>query len=157
MRFRARRVVVKARVVKMRGSGSKAAYAHLRYLQRDGVTVDAERGRLYSSFQNDADGSTFLDRGQDDRHQFRLIVAPEDSPELGDLRDVTRRLMAQMERDLGTHLDWVAVDHHNTGHYAEVRIMPRGRDWRLNRCPPACGVRHNQSASRKASSLSPGR
>ena len=57
MRFRARRVIVKARVVKMRGSDSKAAYAHLRYLQRDGVTLDGERGRLYSSFQDDADGS----------------------------------------------------------------------------------------------------
>jgi hypothetical protein len=31
MRFRARRVVVKARVVKMRGVGSKTAHAHLRY------------------------------------------------------------------------------------------------------------------------------
>jgi type IV secretory pathway VirD2 relaxase len=125
MRFRARRVVVKARVVKMRGSGSKAAYAHLRYLQRDGVTVDGERGRLYSSFEDEADGSKFLDRGQDDRHQFRLIVAPEDGPELGDLHASTRRLMAQMERDLQTQLDWVAVDHHNTGH-PHSHIVIRG-------------------------------
>ncbi len=125
MRFRARRVVVKARVVKLRGTGSKAALAHLRYLQRDGATLDGERGRLYSAFQDDADGSKFLDRGQDDRHQFRLIVAPEDGPELGDLRDVTRRLMAQMERDLETQLDWVAVDHHNTGH-PHSHIVIRG-------------------------------
>jgi type IV secretory pathway VirD2 relaxase len=40
------------------------------------VTVDGERGRLYSSFDDEVDGSKFLDRGQDDRHQFRLIVAP---------------------------------------------------------------------------------
>ena len=46
MRFRARRVMVKARVVKLRGGKSKAAYAHLRYLQREGVTLDGERGRL---------------------------------------------------------------------------------------------------------------
>ena len=116
MRFRVRRVIVKARVVKMRGSASKAAYAHLRYLQRDGVTLDGERGRLYAARENEVDGSRFLDRGQDDRHQFRLIVVPEDGPELGDLRDFTRRLMTQMQRDLQTQLDWVAVDHHNTGH-----------------------------------------
>ncbi len=102
-------------MVKLRGTGSKAALAHLRYLQRDGATLDGERGRLYSAFQDEADGSKFLDRGEDDRHQFRLIVAPEGGPELGDLRDVTRRLMAQMERDLETQLDRVAVDHHNTG------------------------------------------
>lgn len=125
MRFRARRVVVKARVVKMRGSGSKAAYAHLRYLQREGVTLDGERGRLYSASLDDADGSKFLDRGRDDRHQFRLIVAPEDGAELGDLRDFTRGLMAQMERDLETRLDWVAVDHHNTGH-PHTHVVIRG-------------------------------
>ena len=135
-RFRSRRVVVKARVVKLnpqrssrglklRGAGSKAALAHLRYLQRDGATLDGERGRLYSAFQDEADGAKFLDRGEDDRHQFRLIVAPEDSPELGDLRNVTRRLMAQMERDLETQLDWVAVDHHNTGH-PHSHIVIRG-------------------------------
>jgi type IV secretory pathway VirD2 relaxase len=125
MRFRSRRVIVKARVAKMRGSGSKAAYAHLRYLQREGVTLDGERGRLYSSFRDDMDGSQFLDRGQDDRHQFRLIVAPEDGAELGDLRHFTRQLMMQMERDLQTQLDWVAVDHHNTGH-PHSHIVIRG-------------------------------
>ena len=125
LRWRARRVVVKARVVKLRGARSKAAYAHLRYLQRDGMTLDGERGRLYSADQDRAEGSAFLNRGRDDRHQFRLIVAPEDGAELGDLRDFTRQLMGQMERDLGTGLDWVAVDHHNTGH-PHTHVVIRG-------------------------------
>ncbi len=34
----------------------------------------------------------------------------------GGLRTTTRDLMRQMETDLGTKLDWIAVDHHNTGH-----------------------------------------
>jgi type IV secretory pathway VirD2 relaxase len=116
MRFRARRVTVKARVVKMRGQKSQAVQAHLRYLQREGVTLDGERGQLYSARGQEVDGSQFLNRGVDDRHQFRLIVAPEDGAELGDLHRFTRELMAQMERDLETELDWVAVDHYNTGH-----------------------------------------
>jgi type IV secretory pathway VirD2 relaxase len=125
MRFRSRRVTVKARVVKMRGQQSQAVQAHLRYLQREGVTLDGERGQLYSAHQQEADGSLFLDRGVDDRHQFRLIVAPEDGAELGDLRRFTRELMAQMERDLETDLDWVAVDHHNTGH-PHTHVVIRG-------------------------------
>jgi len=149
MRFRARRVIVKARVVKMRGSGSKAAYAHLRYLQRDGVTLDGERGGLYAARENEVDGSRFLDRGQDDRHQFRLIVAPEDGPELGDLRDFTRRLMAQMERDLDTQLDWVAVDHHNTGHpHSHVVIRGVTDDGKILNIAGdyiAHGIRHRAS------------
>lgn len=93
-RFRSRRVVVKARVVrlgaqrgsrgpKMRGAASKAADAHLRYLERDGVTRDGEKGRAYSAFENEADGRAFIERGREDRHQFRLIVAPEDAVEMG--------------------------------------------------------------------------
>jgi type IV secretory pathway VirD2 relaxase len=37
--------------------------------------------------------------------------------------------MQQMERDLGTKLDWIAVDHFNTGH-PHTHIVIRGRDER---------------------------
>ena len=125
VRFRSRRVVVKARVVKLRGAASRAADAHLRYLQRDGVTRDGEPGRVYSTIQDRADGEAFVRRGREDRHQFRFIVAPEDGAELGNLRRFTRSLMDQMEADLGTTLDWVAVDHHNTGH-PHTHVVVRG-------------------------------
>jgi type IV secretory pathway VirD2 relaxase len=135
-RFRSRRVVVKARVVKlnpqrgargpkMRGLASKAAVAHLRYLERDGVTRDGEKGRAYNSFENEADGGKFIERGRGDRHQFRFIVAPEDAAEMGDLRGFTRDLMLQMEKDLNTRLDWISVDHHNTGH-PHTHVIVRG-------------------------------
>lgn len=100
----------------MRGAASKAVDAHLRYLERDGVTRDGERGRAYSSSEDQADGRAFIERGRQDRHQFRFIVAPEDAAEMEDLRGFTRNLMRQVESDLGTKLDWVAVDHYNTGH-----------------------------------------
>ncbi len=124
-RIRMRRVVVKARVVKLRGPQSRAGYAHLRYLQRDGVSREGEPGRLYNRDLEHADGNKFLDRGEGDRHQFRFIVAPEDGIEIGDLRTFTRKLMAQMEQDLDTQLDWVAVDHHNTGH-PHSHVVVRG-------------------------------
>ncbi|NIA70346.1 relaxase/mobilization nuclease and DUF3363 domain-containing protein [Pelagibius litoralis] len=149
MRFRARRLIVKARVVKLRGGKSKAAYAHLRYLQRDGVTLDGEGGRLYSANLDHEDGAVFLGRGQDDRHQFRLIVAPEDGTELGDLRDFTRQLMEQMEHDLDTQLDWVAVDHHNTGHpHSHVVIRGMTDDGKILNIAGdyiAHGIRHRAS------------
>jgi type IV secretory pathway VirD2 relaxase len=135
-RFRSRRVVVKARVVKlnpqrgsqatrMRGTVSRAVDAHLRYLEREGVTRDGERGTAYSAFENEADGNAFAERGRGDRHQFRLIVAPEDASEMADLRSFTRDLMRQMEQDLSTRLDWIAVDHHNTGH-PHTHVLLRG-------------------------------
>ncbi|MBX9592647.1 MAG: DUF3363 domain-containing protein [Hyphomonadaceae bacterium] len=134
-RTRARRAAVKARVVKLnpqRGAprgrqfvSAKAVDAHLRYLQRDGVTKDGERGQVYSAEGVVEDGRAFLDRGREDRHQFRFIVSAEEGVELADLRETTRSLMKQMEADLGTRLDWIAVDHHNTGH-PHTHILLRG-------------------------------
>ncbi|MBM3553266.1 MAG: DUF3363 domain-containing protein [Alphaproteobacteria bacterium] len=137
-RFRARRVIVKARAVKLnpqrragksgpkiRGAPSRAVDAHLRYLERDGVTREGEKGRAYSAIENEADGRAFIERGREDRHQFRFIVAPEDAEEMADLRRFTRDLMRQMEKDLDTRLDWVAVDHHNTGH-PHTHVIIRG-------------------------------
>ncbi len=125
---RARRVVVKARIVKL-GGKSMAAAAHLRYLQRDGTTREGERGALYGPGDDIVDGKAFLERGGGDRHQFRLILAPEDGAEYDDLKPLVRRLMEQAERDLGTKLDWVAVDHFNIGH-SHSHIMLRGVDER---------------------------
>jgi type IV secretory pathway VirD2 relaxase len=135
LRTRARRVAVKARIVKLnpqRGAArgrqfvsAKAADAHLRYLQRDGVTRDGEKGQVYSADRDVADGPAFLDRGREDRHQFRFIVSAEDGVDVSDLRRTTRDLMRQMEADLGTRLDWIAVDHHNTGH-PHTHILLRG-------------------------------
>jgi type IV secretory pathway VirD2 relaxase len=125
MRYRARRVVVKARVIKLKGVESQAIAAHLRYLQREGVTTDGEHGKAYSGEDDRADTRAFIDRGLEDRHQFRFIVAAEDGVELGDLKSFTRDLMQQMEQDLDTTLDWVAVDHFNTGQ-PHTHVVVRG-------------------------------
>ncbi len=125
--YRSRRAVVKSRIVKLVGNGGKAALAHLRYIQRDGVTRDGEPGQLYNAEQDRAEGRAFLARADGDRHQFRFIVSAEDGDEYEDLRPLTRRLMAQMEEDLGTRLDWVAVNHYNTGH-PHTHVIVRGRD-----------------------------
>lgn len=121
-----RRVIVKSRSVRAAGKSGKAA-AHLRYIQRDGTSRDGERGRPYSATEDRADGDAFLDRGKDDRHQFRFIVSPEDAAEIEDLTGHTRDLMARVEADLGTKLDWVAVNHFNTGH-PHVHVIVNGRD-----------------------------
>ncbi len=122
----ARRVIVQQRYVLHPGKTRKGQ-SHLRYIQRDGTSRDGERGQLYSANEDRLDGDAFLERGQDDRHQFRFIVSPEDGAELSDLTAYTRDLMHRMEADLGTQLDWVAVNHYNTGH-PHVHVIVRGKD-----------------------------
>ena len=121
---RTRGAVVKARVVR-HSARSAPLGTHLDYLRREGVTRDGEKARLFGPGTEDADGRAFAERCGDDRHHFRFIVSPDDAPEMSDLRSFTRDLVSQMETDLGTRLDWVAVDHWNTAH-PHVHLIVRG-------------------------------
>jgi hypothetical protein len=115
LQARGRGAMVKARVVRqMRSPG--ALRAHIGYLKRDGVTRDGSPGTLFDASGDDADSRAFAERCEGDRHHFRFIVSPDDAGELSSLRSFTRELMDQALRDLGTRLDWVAVDHWNTEH-----------------------------------------
>jgi type IV secretory pathway VirD2 relaxase len=125
--YRSRRGIIKARIVRLGGTGLANAHAHLRYVERDGTTRDGDPAKLYSRDNGAADGKAFLERGQGDRHQFRFIVSAEDGDQYEDLKPLTRSLMQQVEKDLGTKLDWVAVDHFNTGH-PHSHIILRGVD-----------------------------
>lgn len=122
-----RRVVIKSRIVKFAQNGFDKASSHLKYIQRDGVDKHGEAGKIYNGTLDEVDGKDFMKESRDDRHQFRFIVSPEDAVELGDLKTFTRDLMEQMETDLETKLDWVAVDHFNTDN-PHTHIVVRGVD-----------------------------
>lgn len=122
-----RRVLVKALPVRHRIGGRRMAplSAHVAYLKREGVTHDGSPTRMFDGESDRADDRAFAERCKDDRHHFRIIVSPEDAAELTDLREYTRDLVRQMEADLGTRLDWVAVDHWNTDN-PHVHLLVRG-------------------------------
>jgi len=122
-----RRVVVKARYTRIVRGDLGAARAHLKYIVRDGVARDGEPGRLYGRDSDAADPAAFLERSEGDPHQFRFVVSADEGAHLSDLKPFIRDLLAQMERDLDTRLDWMAVDHFNTGH-PHTHIVIRGRD-----------------------------
>ncbi len=121
----ARRVVIKSRFVVLRRAGATAVSAHLRYIEREGVTRDGQKGQAYGADTDAADLRGFEERGRGDRHQFRFIVSPEDAVDLEDLKGFTRQLMQRMETDLETPLDWVGVDHWDTDN-PHTHIVLRG-------------------------------
>ncbi|WP_070155747.1 relaxase/mobilization nuclease domain-containing protein [Sphingobium phenoxybenzoativorans] len=122
-----RRVTIKTLLVNQRRASPRSLAKHLRYIERDGVGRDGEPGQAYGSQTDAADLDAFKERCADDRHHFRFILSPEDGAELEDLRTYTRHLMGRMEGDLGTGLDWVAVNHWNTDN-PHTHIVARGRD-----------------------------
>jgi len=121
---RSRGAVIKARVVRQGGRNAPLG-THLNYLRREGVTRDGEKARLFGPGGDDADPKAFAERCEDDRHHFRFIVSPDDAVEMTDLKGFTRELVGQVEKDLGTRLDWVAVDHWNTEH-PHIHLIVRG-------------------------------
>jgi type IV secretory pathway VirD2 relaxase len=122
-----RRATVKVRLVYLQQASGKSTVQHLRYIGREGVDRQGEQGRAYGTITDEADTAAFEERGRGDRHQFRFIVSPEHADQLEDLRTYTRHLMQRMEADLGTRLDWVAVDHWNTDN-PHTHVVLRGKD-----------------------------
>jgi type IV secretory pathway VirD2 relaxase len=120
--------------------------AHQHYIRRDGVTRDGGPGQIYDRECDTVDGGAFLGFQKKDTYQFRLIVAPEDSARMAELKPFVRDLMAGIEQDLGTKLDWVAVDHFNTGHpHTHIIIAghdDRGDDLVMARHYISHGIRH---------------
>ncbi|CCA89831.1 DUF3363 domain-containing protein [Novosphingobium sp. PP1Y] len=127
LRSDARRVVVKARVVRHKGARFRAAplSRHITYLEREGVTRDGRDASMFDAGSDEADRDAFAERCEDDRHHFRFIVSPQDAAQMDDLRIFTRELMRDMARDLETELEWVAVDHWNTDN-PHIHVLVRG-------------------------------
>jgi len=121
-----RRVIVKARIVRMSASSAAALAAHIGYIRRDAALEEKDRGKLFDATSEDAGVSELAKSIADDRHHFRLIVSPEDGSEMADLKPFVRDLVSQMETDLGTRLEWVGAVHHDTGR-PHAHLVIRGR------------------------------
>jgi type IV secretory pathway VirD2 relaxase len=139
----ARRSVVKASFSRNRWSGKWAA--HARYLSRPGAQQEFSKGLGFDSEREDIDLVAAV-RGweRQDELLWRFIVSPEDADRLN-LREHVRELVVAMERDLGTKLEWVAIDHHNTDD-AHVHLLVRGardngRPLKINRDYLRSGLR----------------
>jgi type IV secretory pathway VirD2 relaxase len=112
-------------------NGRSASWAaHGTYLAREGAQREGGKGRGFAAEQEGIDLSATLRGWQraGDARLWKFIVSPEHAERL-DLKAHTRALVLQMERDLGTHLEWVAIAHYNTDN-PHVHLLVRGRDAR---------------------------
>jgi hypothetical protein len=121
-----RRVFVRATIAPARGRNTAAFSSHIKYLLRENVDENGRGGSLYDQDSENADARAFKQRSTRDPWQFRIVVSAEDSIEIEERTDLTRKIMQHAERDLGTRLDWVAVDHYDTP-WPHTHIMVRGR------------------------------
>lgn len=144
------RVIVKSRIVRHLSAknGLKSLQDHCSYFTRKGVEgIDQKPPEIYNQ-AGSLDAAIldkWLQKAAEDRHHFRLIVSPENSQNL-DLTNYTRDLVAQMESDLGTRLDYLAVNHFNTdtphAHLIIRGVAEDGKDLVISRDYIANGVRN---------------
>ncbi len=109
-----------------RNARSVSWAAHGRYLAREGAQREDAKGLGFDSNRDDINLSQLLASWQKagDPRLFRIIVSPENGAVM-DLKEHARELVAQMERDLGTRLEWAAIDHHDTDN-PHVHLLIRG-------------------------------
>lgn len=98
--------------------------AHGRYIAREGAAQDAAAG--FSAESASLEPAQILDlwQKQGDARLWKFIVSPEFGDRV-DLQRLTRDLLGKMERDLGSRLEWVAVNHFNTEH-PHTHVTVRG-------------------------------
>lgn len=122
------RVVIKAHIVRNKGLRKRGLETHLTYLQRDGVGIDGEAPKAFDleHYYGESDAAKSIKEWTEDRHHFRFIISPEKSQEL-DLKNYTKDFIQEMERDLKTKLEWMAVTHHNTDN-PHIHLLVRGKD-----------------------------
>jgi hypothetical protein len=132
-----RRSMVRVYYVPNRQPGSRRGkgrmLAHARYLERG---HGHEKGHRELGFDLTSDRVDISARARDwelanDPIHWRMIISPDDIERI-DAREHVRKVMERMELDLGTKLQWVAVEHDNTEH-KHVHVLLRGVRQELNR------------------------
>jgi type IV secretory pathway VirD2 relaxase len=101
--------------------------AHGRYVARESATQEGDpRAAGFDDRGESIDIAARLESWQKagDERLWKLIVSPEFG-DRADLKRLTRDLVARMEKDLGTQVEWVAAAHYNTEH-PHVHMALRG-------------------------------
>ena len=116
------RAAVRVTYIKSKSAGHWKA--HGVYIQREGATGKEKPG--FDQAGQGIDIPSRLDAWQQhgDERIFRIIISPESGNSL-DMQRYTRDVMAKVEAETGTRLQWVAAIHTNTDH-PHVHIALRG-------------------------------
>lgn len=101
--------------------------AHGRYIARRSASGKPVAEAGFNAKVNGVGGvPEMLDGWQaaGDQRMWKLVISPEQGKRVN-LTKLARKMMKQMEKDLGTKLTWVAVEHRNTEH-PHVHVALRG-------------------------------
>ena len=128
------RVMVKAFIGRHSGAGaarnaSKAITRHLRYLAREGMGQGGTEAAFFGP-EGETPRTAVHEAcagWEQDRHHFRLIISPEHGDRIEDLEGYVRSVLRDVAADLKEpRLEWMAVNHFDTGH-PHTHVLVRGK------------------------------
>ena len=105
-----RRAMVISYYYKMAGQGYVKLHEHINYVERPGAGEEAVTPRLFNDVSDEVAGHSTVQDWRDDRHHWRIILAPADGGNL-DMVRFTREFMTEVENATGTKLQWMAGVH----------------------------------------------
>lgn len=107
-------------------SGTKSPRAYGVYLERSSKKEmdDGQRQDGFNETRTDVHISDAGSQWNGDQKYFEIIISPGVKI---DMPEHVREVMAAVEQDLGTKLEWVGVVHHDTDH-THAHVMVRGVD-----------------------------
>ena len=117
-----------AKVCYMKNSYQGQWGVHGRYLARQGAQLEDKPGLGFDANDDDLNIPKTLKHWQEDGDPrlWKIIISPEMAHKL-DLKEHIRAVMGHVEKDLGTKLEWVAIDHYNTDN-PHAHVVMRGVD-----------------------------
>jgi type IV secretory pathway VirD2 relaxase len=122
--------------------------AHGCYVARESATHDGDPASGgFSTSQEGIDIAIRLEEWQkaSEERMWKLIVSPEFGDRV-DLKRLTRDLMSEMQTDLATPLEWIAVAHYNTEHpHVHISLRCRSRRKTGSSQPGLHPRRHSRS------------
>ncbi len=126
-----------AKVSYMKNSYQGQWGVHGRYLARQGAQLEDQPGLGFDGNDEDLNIPKTLRSWQEDGDPrlWKIIISPEMAHKL-DLKEHIRAVMGHVESDLGTKLEWVAIDHYNTdnphAHIVMRGVDKEGKELRIN-------------------------
>jgi type IV secretory pathway VirD2 relaxase len=94
----------------MKGNGYAKLHGHLNYIERPDAGEKSVTPMMFGASSDEVIGHTIIAAWRDDRHHFRVLLAPNDGHRL-DMKAYIREFIAELEKALGTKLEWMAGIH----------------------------------------------
>ncbi len=114
------------------GKASSSLKSHFKYIQyraRDLLKESLQDRKLFDKEHDQVDRrqahGQIMGERSGDIYYHRMILSPAQNEPVDDWRAWTRAVLGDIERKMGTDLDWYAVHHANTEH-PHVHVVIRG-------------------------------